>query len=157
MKMLGSLLSFVAVASVSGSVLTGCVFGCDPGNNSQRAAVDFTPASADAVRSCDTFSLDLVGSTNVMKIDIGNGAVLHDGVPLTVNGDTASSTDGTIQFSLSSSASLEGYPLSSATITVTALPATDGDPLSAEVYLTFEDGRVLDQVYSAPVQTVACK
>ena len=157
MNTLGALASFALVASVSGSLLTGCVFGCDPGNNSQRAPVDFTPATSDAVRSCDTFSLELVGSDNVMKIDIGNGAVLHDGVPLTVNGDTASSSDGTIQFSLSSASTLEGYPLSSATVTITSLPAIDGDALGAEVYLTFEDGRVLDQVYSAPVQTVACK
>ena len=136
--------------------LTGC-FGCDPGNNSQRAPVDFTPSSADAVRSCDAFSLDLVGTDATMKIDIENGAVLHDGVPLTVSGDTASSSDGTIRFSLSSAASLEGSPLASATITVTSIPAADGDALGTEVYLTFEDGRVLDQVYSAPVQTVACK
>jgi hypothetical protein len=83
-------------------------------------------------------------------------------VPLSVssavsNVTTAKTSDGTIQFSLttgSNPAELDASPLDAVVVTVASLPTADGQSLSAELYLTFEDGSVLDQVYAAPLTSV---
>ena len=140
-------------------LLAGC--GCDPGNNSQRAPVTFDPSSSDATRSCASYQLKLLGDTSaappytLIEVDVSANAVLGQGVPLWVN-DTASaahSSDGAIAFSIQESANLDAYPLSSVIVTPDALPTTDGDLMKVELQLTFQDGRVLDQVYTAPMTT----
>jgi hypothetical protein len=180
--------SVVALACVSGLLVAGC--GCDPGTNSQRAPVSFSPSSSAAVRTpstCgvtdpafspgDTFSLQLLGATDIappytfIQLDLAATVSVGESTPLMVavnaigstkvNTTTARSSDGSIQFSLatgSDPAELDASPLSSVVVTVTSLPSADGEPLGAELHLGFEDGRVLDQVYSAPLQSpfLAC-
>ncbi len=75
---------------------------------------------------------------------------------------TATTSDGTLQFSFttgSNAGELDANPLDSVVVTVGSLPTADGQPLSVELYLTFADGRALDQVYSAPLTSVVvpCK
>jgi hypothetical protein len=176
MSTLRSLLAAGALAGLSASLLVGC--GCDPGNNSFRPPVQFTPSSVDAVRTpstcgvtdpiftpTDTFSLELTGETDVappftdVRLDVGASVAPNEAVPLMVSqGDvtTAASTDGAIQFTYktgSNPSELDDSPLASVVVTVTSVPASDGALLGAELSLTFEDGRVLDQVYSAPLTT----
>ena len=179
MNMLGSFVAFASAVSVSVS-LAGC--GCDPGNNSVRAPIDFSPSSIHALRTpaqcgvtnpsyapSDVFALNLTGETDVappyttLAVKIDASVSQNEAVPLTVSQDpstgavTASSNDGTLQFSFSvgtNTSELDASPLDSVVVTITSLPTADGQPLGAELHLTFEDGRVLDQVYSAPVQTI---
>ncbi len=181
----GSLASLLALACVSTAFIAGC--GCDPGNNSQRAPVAFTPSTVQASRTpslCgvndpgftpgDSFSLALTGETDVappytsITLDFTAMVTLNEAVPLTVsagsaaNVTNAASNDGLVQFSFttgSNASELDANPLASVVVTVTSLPSADTQPLSAELHLTFEDGRALDQVYSAPLQStfVSCK
>lgn len=176
MKTLGSLAAIAAVV-INASLTMGC--GCDPGNNSQRAPIDFTPSSSDAFRTpaaCgstsfaagDVFTLELLGETDiappytVLRVDLGSSVVVGQSVPLMVgeaagNVTTAKSNDRSIRFSLtngSNAAELDVNPLASVVVNVTSMPTADGQPLSAELQLTFEDGRVLDQSYSAPLKSV---
>jgi hypothetical protein len=157
----------------------GC--GCDPGNNSQRAPIDFEPSSVHALRtpatcgnnpsfsSSDTFALDLTGETDVappyttLSLDVPASVVVNQAIPLVVSQDsmgdtaTASSNDGSVTFTFgvgSNALELDSAPLDSVVVTIVSLPAADGQSFSAELRLTFEDGRVLDQVYSAPLQSV---
>jgi len=140
-------------------LLAGC--GCDPGNNSVRAPVTFDPSSSDATRSCSTYTLKLLGDTTVappytlIEIDISANAVLGQEVPLWVNdaATAAHSSDGAVAFSIQESSNLDSFPLSSVIVTPDALPTTDGDLMKVELQLTFQDGRVLDQVYTAPMTT----
>ena len=179
MKTLTSFAALAALAGINVLFTTGC--GCDPGNNSQRAAIEFSPSSVQATRApatcgvvdpafstSDTFTLALTGETDVappytsITLRLTSVASVNQ-VPLTVsqgsspNVTSAASNDGTIQFSFmtgSNAAELDANPLDSVIITVTSLPTADGQPLSAELHLTFEDGRVLDQVYSAPLESI---
>jgi hypothetical protein len=139
-------------------VLTGCL-GCDPGNNSQRAPVTFTPSSTDATHACSTYTLKLLGDTSaappytLIEIDIADTVAVGQDVPLWVN-DSASgarSSDNKIAFSLQAGSNLDATPLASVIVTPDALPSADGELVKVELQLTFEDGRVLDQVYTAPV------
>ncbi len=178
MKTLGSLGSLILVACVTASFAVGC--GCDPGNNSVRAPVAFTPSSVDAVRTpatcnavsgtfgaSDTLSLQLLGETDIappytlVKVDVSGAVASNQPIPLNVSATdsstTASSNDGSIHFSLSTGSNpgeLDANPVTSVIVTVTSLPTADGQPLGAELYVMFADGRVLDQVYNAPVQSV---
>jgi hypothetical protein len=180
MKTLSSLASLAALALVTTTFAAGC--GCDPGNNSNRAPVAFTPSSSAAVRTpatCgdaatfgagDTFTLKLLGETDVappytlITLKLAPNAPLDLATPLDVGvapsasgATTAQSTNGAVQFSFaagSNTAELDAFPLASVIVTVTSMPSADGQPLSAELRLTFEDGRVLDQAYSAPLETV---
>ena len=138
-------------------VLAGC--GCDPGNNSQRAPVTFDPSSSDASLSCSTYTVKLLGDTTgappytLIEIDMASNVAVGQEVPLWVN-DTASaahSSDGAVAFSIQASGNLDGSPLASVVVTPAALPTADGQLVKVELQLTFEDGRVLDQVYTAPV------
>jgi hypothetical protein len=76
---------------------------------------------------------------------------------------TAQAQDGSVHFSFelgsSAAASMDTTAVDAVIVTVTALPTADGQPLAAELHISFDDGRVLDQTYSAPVQTtyVQCK
>src|SRR5450755_4752070 len=98
MKTLGSLAAIAAVV-INASLTMGC--GCDPGNNSQRAPIDFTPSSSDAFRTpaaCggtsfaagDVFTLELLGATDiappytVLRLDLASSAVVDQSVPLMV-------------------------------------------------------------------------
>lgn len=185
MTTLRSLASLLALASVGGSLLAGC--GCEAPGNSQRAPVAFTPSSVQASRSpsicgvqdpgftpSDAFTLTLTGETDVappyttLTLDFTAMVTLNEAVPLTVsqgaatNVTNATSNDGIVQFSYTSGSNaseLDANPLASVVVTVTSLPSADTQPLSAELHLTFEDGRALDQVYSAPLQSilVSCK
>lgn len=154
--MMKTVLGMMAV--VGAFVLTGC-FGCDPGNNSQRAPVTFEPSSTDAVRSCSTVTMKLLGDTTVappytlIEVDIADTAIVGQDVPLWVdtNATTARSSDDKIAFSIQQSGNLDAYPLSSVIVTPDALPSADGELVKVELRLTFEDGRVLDAVYTAPV------
>lgn len=155
--MMKTVLGMMAVVGAS-FVLTGC-FGCDPGNNSQRAPVTFEPSSTDAVRSCSTVTMKLLGDTTVappytlIEVDIADTAIVGQDVPLWVdtNATTARSSDDKIAFSIQQSGNLDAYPLSSVIVTPDALPSADGELVKVELRLTFEDGRVLDAVYTAPV------
>ncbi|HEY1957802.1 MAG TPA: hypothetical protein VGH28_19410 [Polyangiaceae bacterium] len=172
-------LGWVALLVSSVAFVTGC--GCDPGNNSARAPIDFTPSTTTATRApatCgvvdptfnarDTFTLDLQSDAGTdVSLTVAASTDENVAIPLLVGladgaSTTASSTDGAMSFSFTSgsdAASIDGSPLDSVVVTLTALPTADGQPLSAELRLTFEDGRVLDQVYSAPLSTVSypCK
>ena len=167
----------LGLVSLSFFFLAGC--GCDPGNNSVRAPIDFTPSSVDAVRTpatCnagptfdtnDTLTLELLGPTNVpppytlLKLTVPSNVALNVAKPLMVGVDATSarSMDGSVSFSLQNGASLDDSPLASVIVTVSQVPLADGEELTAELHLTFEDGRVLDQSYGAPVESivVACK
>lgn len=180
MASLRSFAALAALACASASLTVGC--GCDPGNSSVRAPVEFTPSSSEAIRTpatCgaaadaafsagDTFALDLLGETDVappytrVTLKLTASAPVDVPVPLDVrppssNVTVASSRDGAVQFSLaagSNTAELDLSPLASVVVTVTSLPTADGASLSARLHLTFEDGRALDQVYGAPLETV---
>jgi hypothetical protein len=178
MKTLGSLACSLLLASVTASFAAGC--GCDPGNNSVRTPVAFTPSSVDAVRTpatcgassatfgaSDTLSLELLGETDIappytlVKVDVSGAVAPNQAIPLNVSATdsqtTASSNDGFIHFSLATGSNpgeLDANPVTSVVVTVTSLPTIDGQPLGAELYVMFADGRVLDQVYNAPVQSV---
>ena len=170
-------LALVAFAGLTASLNMGCLLGCDPGNNSQRAPVEFAPATVQATRTpstcgvvdpaftaSDSFALELDdGAGTDMQVTLA-GAVEQEVVqPLMVNADgSAQSTDGSIRFAFANGSdptALEGFPVSSVVVTPTALPSSDGQQLGVELSVTYEDGRVLDQVYSGALQTVsfACK
>lgn len=163
MKTLGS---FAALAAAATSALLAVGCGCDPGNNSVRAPVEFTPASVTASRtpaSCaettyganDTFGLELKGDGAAIQLVVASGAAAEQSVPLMVSADaTASSNDGNVHFTyLSGGGALDASPLASVIVTPTAMPSADGETFSLELHLTFEDGRVLDQIYGAPIST----
>lgn len=143
----------------SSFVLTGCLFGCDPGNNSQRVPVSFTPTSADATHACSTTTLKLLGDQTVappytlVEIDIADGVALSEDVPLWLdtNAVTAHSSDDKVAFSIQAGSNLDDSPLASVVVTPESMPSADGALVKVELRLTFEDGRVLDQVYTAPV------
>ncbi len=75
MNTLATFVALAGLAATSASVATGC--GCDPGSNSQRAAVAFTPSSVQSIRtpatcgpspaftSKDSFDVVLTGDTQV--------------------------------------------------------------------------------------------
>lgn len=175
MKTLGA----VALLVSASAFVAGC--GCDPGNNSVRAPVDFTPSSVAATRTpatcgvvnptfsaSDTFTLDLKSDAGTeVSLSVAANAEANIELPLLVgvvgeSATKAASTDGAITFSFtggSDATSIDGSPLDSVVVTLDALPTADGQSLGAELRLTFEDGRVLDQAYSAPLSTVsyACK
>lgn len=139
-------------------VLTGC-FGCDPGNNSQRAPVAFDPSSSSATQSCGSYQLKLLGDTTaappytLVEIDIAATVPVGQDVPLWMN-DTATaahSSDNKVAFSIQAASNLDDSPLASVVVTPDALPTLDGEPMKVGLQLTFEDGRVLDQIYTAPV------
>jgi hypothetical protein len=142
-------------------VLAGC--GCDPGNNSVRTPVTFTPSSTDATSSCSTVTMKLLGDTTLappytlIEIDLASTVAVGQDVPLWLdtNATTAHSSDDKIAFSIQASGNLDDSPLASVVVTPDALPAADGDLVKVELQLTFEDGRVLDQVYTASVTTQA--
>ena len=156
--MMKMVLGMVAVLGASFS-LTGCLFGCDPGNNSQRAPVTFAPSSSDATHACSTTTMKLLGDTTaappytLIEIDIADGAALGQEVPLWVSDTavTARSSDDKIAFSIQAGSNLDDTPLASVVVTPDSLPTADGALVKVELQLTFEDGRVLDQVYTAPV------
>jgi hypothetical protein len=141
-------------------VLTGC-FGCDPGNNSNRVPVTFTPSSTAATRSCASYQMKLLGDTSaappytLIEVDIAASAALGQELPLWVdnNATTAHSSDNAVSFSIQAGSSLDDSPLSAVVVTPDTLPTVDGDLMKIELQLTFEDGRVLDQVYTAPMTT----
>ena len=151
-------LGMVAVLGASFS-LTGCLFGCDPGNNSQRAPVAFTPSSSSATQSCGSYQMKLLGDTTaappytLVEIDIAATVPVGQAAPLWMNdtSDGAHSSDNKIAFSIQAASNLDSTPLASVVVTPEALPTLDGSPMTVELQLTFEDGRVLDQVYTAPV------
>jgi hypothetical protein len=140
-------------------LLGGC--GCDPGNNSQRTPVTFDPSSSSATRdACGTYTLKLLGDTTVappytlIELDLAPSAAVGQEIPLWVGeSGSAHSSDGSVAFSLQAGSSLDATPLASVVVTPNALPKIAGAALEVELQLTFEDGRVLDQVYTAPVQT----
>jgi hypothetical protein len=142
-------------------LLQGCLFGCDPGNNSNRAPVTFTPSSTDATRSCSTYQMKLLGDQTVtppftlVEVDIAADAALGQDVPLWVDdtSTTAHSSDNKISFSIQAASNLDTASLSAVSVTPNTLPTVDGDLMSVELQLTFGDGRVLDQVYTAPMTT----
>ena len=144
-------------------LLAGC--GCDPGNNSDRTPVTFQPSSTDATLACSTYTVKLLGDTTVappytlVELDIASNAVVGQSVPLWVtagaNAVLAHSNDGSIAFSLQAGDTLDTSPLASVVVTPNSLPTIDGASISVELQLTFEDGRALDQVYTAPVHISA--
>lgn len=143
--------------------LTGCLFGCDPGNNSQRAPIDFTPSSTDASHTCSTFTMKLLGDTTTLpstliEVDIADTVTVGQDVPLWMSdtGNTAHSSDNKVAFSIQASSNLDAASLTSVVVTPNALPTADGEPMAVELQLTFGDGRVLDQVYTAPVTQGQC-
>jgi len=185
MKTLGSWVALASVVVVNLSLIAGC--GCDSGNNSVRTPLAFTPSSVHALRtpaqcgsatapyaSDDTFTLSLTGDTTgaapytTIAVRLPASVALNQAEPLNVSQDssgstvTASSNDGSIQFTFtlgSNASEIDSTPLDSVIVTPTSIPTTDGAILGAELRLGFEDGRVLDQVYSSPVQSilVACQ
>jgi hypothetical protein len=66
---------------------------------------------------------------------------------------TAHSSDNKISFSIQAGSNLDSASVSAVTVTPNTLPTTDGDLMSVELQITFADGRVLDQVYTAPMTT----
>jgi hypothetical protein len=159
------------LAGVCSTASVGCIgFGCDAPNNGYRAPLNLAPASTLAFRTpatCgispaygpgDVFSLELSGDTNI-TVDVGPSAPIGEQVPLVVASDaTAGSQAGGIKFSMTSGASLDPTALDSVVVTVTSLPTADGQPLAAELRLVFDDGRELDQTFTANVQStwVSC-
>ena len=160
-------------AACSASLSVGCVFGCDAANNGYRAPVQLTPATTTASRipaTCgvvnsafvpsDTLSLQLTGDATI-QLDLPAGVAVNQAIPLNVTqgagmSASAQSVDGSVLFTFStsgSSSTLDGTPVDSVVITVTSLPTADGQPLGAELYVRFDDGRALDEVFSAPLQT----
>ncbi len=171
MKTLSSFLTLLALAGINASLAIGC--GCEPANNSRRTPIAFTPSSVQALRTStcngESFALELTGETDVappytsITLYVGSAVPLNQQVPLNVsqsassNVTNARSNDGSAQFSFqtgSNAAELDANPLDSVVVTVTSLPSADGQLLSAELYLTFADGRALDQVYSAPLHSI---
>lgn len=172
-------LGLVALLVSSVGFVAGC--GCDPANNSDRAPVDFTPATVQATRTpstcgvvdpafaaTDTFTLDLKSEAGTeLSLTVTAAAAQSVAEPLFVgiadgNVTNAHSTDGSMSFAFTSgsdASSIDDAPLDSVVVTLDALPTADGQDLGAELRLTFEDGRVLDQVYTATLSTVsyACK
>ncbi|HEY2366777.1 MAG TPA: hypothetical protein VGH87_10335, partial [Polyangiaceae bacterium] len=124
-----------------------------------RAPVTFTPSSADATFSCSTITMKLLGDQTVappftlVEIDLAASTAVGQDVPLWLdtNATTAHSSDDKVAFSIQASSNLDDSPLSSVVVTPDALPTADGELVKVELQLTFEDGRVLDQVYTAPV------
>jgi hypothetical protein len=155
----------LGLALLASTFVAGC--GCDPGNNAQRAPVVFQPSSTDATRSsCGTITLKLLGETDIappytlIQVDVGASATVGQEIPLWVDTPasnvSAQSSDGVVRFSYqtgSNAYELDANPLSSVVVTVDALPSADGTPVKIGLRMTFEDGRVLDDVYSAPVQS----
>lgn len=168
------------LACATASLTTGCLLGlgCDGANNSYRTPVTFNPSTIQAFRtpstcgvndpaytSTDTFSLELTGETSTpipstITVDFTPAAVTEP-VPLnvtaTASGASGASNDGSVHFSYSigsDAAELDANPLDAVVVTVVSLPGADGEPLSAELHLTFQDGRELDQVYTASVKSV---
>lgn len=153
-----SFLAVLAVASAFSAVTVGC--GCDPGNNSQRAPVDFTPSTIQATRTpatCgvthpaftanDTFTLALTGETDVapphtnITLHLTPSVAVGQSVPLDVaqsapaSATTGASSDGAVHFTYATgtnAAELDANPLTSVVVTVTALPTADGQPLSSD-------------------------
>jgi hypothetical protein len=179
MKTLTLVALAVATASLA-SLTTGCLIGggCETADNSYRTPVTFDASTTLAFRTpstcgvmnpaytaSDTFALELTGDRTVavpttLTVDVTATVAVNQAVPLNVtatgNAATGTSDDGTIQFSFSAgsdAAALDATPLDSVMVTVTALPDADGQPLAAELHLTFQDGRALDQTYMAPVQS----
>jgi len=156
--------ALVGMMVLGGSfLLQGCLFGCDPGNNSQRAPVAFTPSSTDASHSCSTYTMKLLGDTTTLpstliEVDIADTVTIGQDVPLWMDdtGNAAHSSDQKITFSIQASSNLDDSSLTSVVVTPNALPTGDGEPMSIELQLTFGDGRVLDQVYTAPVTQGQC-
>lgn len=146
------------------SVLTGCLFGCDPGNNSQRAPVTFTPSSSNATHACSTYTMKLLGDTTaappytLVEVDIADTVTVGQDVPLWMNdsGNAAHSSDDKVSFSIQASSNLDDASLTSVVVTPNALPTLDGESMAVELQLTFGDGRVLDQVYTVPVTQGQC-
>lgn len=166
-----SFLVLLVGASLSASLSVGCLgFGCDAPNNGYRAPLELKPASTLAFRTpaacgaidpafspADSFSLELTGDTPIV-VDVAPGVAVGQSVPLVVEGGKAHSQDGTIQFEIGGAAALDASPLDSVVVTIEALPAADGQLLSVELHLGFDDGSALDDAYAAPVQTtfVSC-
>jgi len=70
------------------------------------------------------------------------------------NPEDAHSADGLIHLTFDRGVDptmLDAAAFDQATITIVAMPAKDGDVLSARVQLNFADGHTLDQTYSGPV------
>ena len=162
-------------AACSASLSVGCLLGCDPGTNGYRAPVELTPQTTTAIRTpvaCGAvapaltqtagFSLALTGDANV-ELDVPASVATNVAIPLTVSQGAGSnfiaqSSDGAVFFTfvVSNAATLDTTALDSVVVTVTSLPSSDGELLGAELNLRFDDGRTLDQVYSAPLQTTSC-
>jgi hypothetical protein len=141
--------------------LAGCTLGCDPGNNTDRTPVTFTPSSTDATRSCSSYQMKLLGDTTgsapytLIEIDIAASAALGQDVPLWVDASetTAHSSDNSVAFSIQAGSKLDDFALTSVVVTPYTLPTTDGNPMTVGLQLTFQDGRKLDTSYTAPMTT----
>jgi len=176
-QVLALLLGLGALASGCDPVATSS----DGVTTGARSTVELTPSSVEATRtpaSCgvtepafsskDVLTLEVVGETDVappfatLTLQLAAGVTTGTAIPLTVdsNGtagaETASSAYGTVSFSLTvgdDTTELDSSGLESVVVTVTALPTADGDPLTAEVQVSFVDGRELDQTYTGTLRT----
>ncbi len=139
-----------------------------------------TPASCGVTEppfsSRDTFTLEVVGNTaatpsGTLTLQLAANVATSVPISLVVGVDAApadssqaasaglevaASSDGKVQLSLtlgSDTDELDSSGLASVTVTVDSMPTSDGHPLSAEVQLEFDDGRDLDQTFTATVRS----
>lgn len=159
----------------------GC--GCGAGSTYTQPA-GFTPSKVTAARNVmaceipnaqfagsDALSLDLLGSTSVappfteVRIGLTPTTPVRTSIPLNVDDaspgagtQTASYTSYGVRFELvsgSNPSEIDGTGLVAVVVEVLSMPATDGDPLSIDLLMTFADGRELHDSYQASVTTVS--
>jgi hypothetical protein len=175
----GTILLLALGLAASASLSIGCIGGCDAAGNGYRAPLQFTPSTTLAFRTpstCgavdpaftpqDSFSLELTGEETTIEVDLAGNVITDQPVALVVNQTSASnvtaqSQDGSIHFSFqtgSQPSGIDATALDSVVVTASPLPNANGAPVAVEIQLTFDDGHVLDQTYSAGVQTtfVSC-
>jgi hypothetical protein len=173
-----SLLAFFA--SVSGALLTGCPCSAETHFRTitfepSSVTATRTPAtcgSADPPFTAqDTFALTIVGSDdvaapyNVLTLDLRGEVITDTQIPLTVpmsssedpsGPQIAESTDSSVKFSFalgSDPDEVDDSGVASVVVTIVSMPTDDGQPLSAELDVTFVDGSTLDQTYTAILTT----
>jgi len=119
----------------------------------------------------DVFTLTIVGATsglapyNTLTLSLHDTSSSTTAIPLTVpmssaanpaTIQTAQSADSDITFSFSrgtDTTEIDSNFLSSVLVTVVSVPAADGQSLSADLDITFTDGRELQATYTAAVTT----
>jgi hypothetical protein len=167
------------------AALAALAIGCSCGGAStytQPAA--FTPSKVTATRSVavcalggaqyaqkDPLSLDAVGSTSVqppyteLHVALTTSTPVHTLIPLYVDAANAGGATQTAQYAPdgvrfelvtgSNPAEIDATGVVAVVLEVMSMPETDGQPLSVDVLVTFNDGRELHDQYQAAVTTVS--